>query len=454
MIAALGYGQILPNGFLVALALLLVFLPLFDYSDEAVPVARLAAVISTLQWLVGAALQYSSQADFDRYRMYVEEETYFQFAIPATCLFSACLIFASGNPRERDLIRQRNRQQDFSVGVFLLAMSTVAMLAVQWGLVSGSLAFLMNLIYQFRYIAALYFYFSRHRLRWLFVAACLYTLFSVAGAQAMFHDLIIWLAIYFFYLLSYRKRKTSTKVAWFAFAGFAVAVVQLAKGDYREDVWSGQNPSWISSAYTTLFEQGGITNDDLRNAAINRLNQGWIISAVMRHVPDREPFAGGKTIGEAIEGALLPRFLAPNKAKAGGQVNFRRFTGLPIADSTSMAISPLGESYANFGVEGGILFMMVWGSVFGGMIALVRKYSRSYPTLILWMPLFIYQGIKAETEFLTVFNQLSKGAVVAFGTYFLIHHVFLKNASILFGEPREGELPIPARGGLADIQRH
>lgn len=448
-----GYFQILPNAFLVSLALLLVFLPLFDYADDAIPFARLAALIASSQWLVGAALQYGSEADFGRYQMYVPEDVYFRFAIPATCLYSACLIAASGRPEDGRLLQRRHHSQDFKIGMILLLISSAAMIAVRGDLVSGQLAFLMNLIFQFRYVAALYFYFSGHRFRWPLIALCLSSLITVAGASAMFHDLIIWLSVYFFYFLSSRKRSFLEKSLYFSALFAIVIVIQLAKGDYRAKVWNGENASFLESVSNTVLEKGGLSNDQLRESAITRLNQGWIISAVMRHVPDREPFADGETLKTAIEAALLPRFLAPDKKKAGGQVDFRRFTGLGLDDSTSMAISPLGEAYANFGKEGGIVLMMAWGAIFGGLIRVVRHVSLTYPTIILWVPLFVYQAIKAETEFLTVLNQLSKGGLVAFGTYYLIHHVFLKNDLILQDEESEENNLASPHGNLDYFER-
>ena len=153
---------------------------------------------------------------------------------------------------------------------------------------------------------------------------------------------------------------------------------------------------------------------------IARLNQGWIISAVIRNVPKSEDYANGETLVDALFGAFVPRFLAPDKVKAGGQVNFRRFTGMNIADSTSMAISPLGEAYANFGPRGGVLLIFGFGALFSLLYSFCLRYVVKHPAFLFWIPLIFYQAIKAETEFATVLNQLSKGAVVAFGLYWVI----------------------------------
>lgn len=448
-----GYAAILPSNILVWLAFSLVLAAIFDASDKSIPVARLAALIALSQWLLGAELQYGSNDDFGRYQMYVSKEVYFQYAIPGTCFYALCLIATAGAGREGESLRMRNRGQDFLVGLILLGISTAAMFVVSLGLVSGSVGFIFNLMFQFRYIAVLYFFFSGHRFRWILIAFSAATLFIYSGRSAMFHDLIIWLALYFFYFISLKPRTVFFKSVSFATAAFAVLTIQLAKGDYREKMASGIEPSFVESAYAMVITKGGLSNNDLRRSTISRLNQGWIISAVIRHVPEREPFANGETILDAVEAAILPRFLAPNKKGAGGRDNFMRFTGLPLGRTTSMATSPLGEAYANFGVDGGIFFMTAWGTFFGFLIRKVRAISIHYPSIIMWIPLFIYQAIKAETEFVVVFNQLSKGAILSFGTYFFLHHIFLKNASAIFGDGRDFEINRP-RGGLADIQRH
>jgi len=148
------------------------------------------------------------------------------------------------------------------------------------------------------------------------------------------------------------------------------------------------------------------------------LNQGWIISAVIDHVPAEEPYADGETLKEAAKSALLPRFLAPDKKEAGGRENFRRFTGLEIGNETSMGISPLGEAYANFGNLGGTLLMMGFGGFFAVLFKLSLKFVAKQPAFFFWLPMLFYQSVKAETEFLVVLNQLSKGTVIALSLYY------------------------------------
>jgi hypothetical protein len=231
-----------------------------------------------------------------------------------------------------------------------------------------------------------------------------------------------------------------------AAVGLGLFSIQAVKEDYRAKVWKGEEASFAEHIIDFWTGEEPISGDAVMSNVIARLNQGWIISSVMNTVPKSVDYANGETIVDAFYGAFVPRFLAPDKAKAGGQVNFRRFTGLDIADSTSMAISPLGESYANFGPQGGVALIFGFGMIFSLLFSFCLRYVVKHPAFLFWIPLIFYQAIKAETEFATVLNQLSKGAVLAFGLYWFITTHMMP----LFFPPqarRKRRVSLPPQGG-------
>jgi hypothetical protein len=446
-----GSLQVFPNGFVVALVTLAIFIRFIVEMDEGIPIEVISALISVVQWLTGPAMHFAMAIESDRYAMYVEAGEYFAFAIPATCAFVCGVLLWPGSGNEVNLLRKRDGSSDFSVGMVLVLVS-VASDFVGPRAPSG-LSFFFHIASQLRYIGAIYFLFSGHRYRWLMAAAALSKLFISSAESAMFHDLLLWLGLLGCYWWLLRRRSLGEKIVFVAFAVILTGSIQVIKRDYRDAVWSGRNPSLFEIAYDVIVERMAFSEKATIETAVIRMNQGWIISAVMRHVPAREPFAGGETIVDALEAAVLPRFLAPNKKKAGGQENFRRFTGLPLADSTSMGISPLGEAYANYGVGGGTFFMLVWGGVFGLVIGMFRRFGMRDPTILFWTPLIFYQTIKAETEIVVVLNQLTKGSVVAFACYYFIHHLWLKNAGFR-SEGTPEYVPVKPHASLVDIQRH
>lgn len=239
----------------------------------------------------------------------------------------------------------------------------------------------------------------------------------------MFHDLILWLAILFCYWFAQRKWAFSIKLTVLSAAALALFSIQVIKQEYRLELKKGEDPSILRMVFDYVTPGGKAWETSTLSLAITRLNQGWIVSAIMKQVPENEPFAEGETVKEAVLVSIAPRFLWADKKTAGGRENFRRFTGLEISDTTSMGISPLGEAYANYGVTGGIGFMVLFGGFFALFYYGTLRYTLNHPTFLFWIPLIFYQAMKAETELSVVINQLTKGAVVAFGGFYLLQQV-------------------------------
>ena len=421
-VGLVGYLQVIPNGILISMISAVIIYEFQKRLDQGVPLLQLTSLIAVLQWLIGPILNYSSDMTFGRYSMYVPEADYFHFAIPATAFYIALMLTAGASVKQKNLLQTIDRRNFVTIGVLLNVAATVATIAASR--VGGGLAFLLFLLSQLRYVGALYFLFSRSQFRLLLAAGSCSQLFTSSLGSGMFHDLILWLAIIFCYWFAQRKWTLSVKFFVLSLATAGLFSIQVVKQEYRALLKRGEEPSIVSLILAYVTPGGRAWETDVLSLAITRLNQGWIISSVMHNVPENEPFAEGETIKDAVFASVAPRFLYEDKKGAGGRENFRRFTGLAIADSTSMAISPLGEAYANFGVIGGIAFMIVFGGLFALMYYGTLRYTLTHPTFFFWIPLIFYQAIKAETDLVTVLNQLSKGAIVAFGCHWGIAQLF------------------------------
>jgi hypothetical protein len=239
----------------------------------------------------------------------------------------------------------------------------------------------------------------------------------------MFHDLLLWLALIFCIWFPTAKWLHYRKPLVFASAALMVFAIQVVKQDYRDRLRAGESPSLFVMAFDYLSPSGRAWDQDVLSLALVRLNQGWIISAVMNHVPSQQAFANGTTVVDAVV-ALAPRFLVPTKVTAGGRESFRKYTGLEIGNETSMCICVLGEAYANFGEYGGILFMIAFGAFLAVYYSKVLKWTAEHPDFLFWIPLIFYQAIKAETDMVVIVNQIFKGSIVAFGGYWAMHRFF------------------------------
>ena len=421
MLGFLGAVQMVPNSAIVWTIFAIILYEFQKRLDQGVPLLQLTSVIAVLQWLIGPHLNYSSNMTFGRYSMSVPEHVYFQFAIPATAFFIALMLSVGASVKQRNLLQVVERRNFFAIGVLLNIVAIGATIAA--GRVGGGLQFFLFLVSQMRYVGAIYFLFSLSPLRLLFAAGSCVTLLSSSLGSGMFHDMILWLAILFCYWFAQRKWVFSVKLVVLSAAALALFSIQVIKQEYRLELKKGQDPSIVRMVFDYVTPGGKAWETSTLSLAITRLNQGWIISAIMKHVPENEPFAEGETVKEALLASIAPRFLWADKKIAGGRENFRRFTGLQIADSTSMGISPLGEAYANYGVTGGIGFMVLFGGLFALFYYGTLRYALSHPTFLFWIPLIFYQAMKAETELSVILNQLTKGAVVAFGSFYLLQQV-------------------------------
>ncbi|GHB37087.1 hypothetical protein [Mongoliitalea lutea] len=143
----------------------------------------------------------------------------------------------------------------------------------------------------------------------------------------------------------------------------------------------------------------------------------------MNHIPEHREYFKGETISSAISSTLLPRFLAPDKAKAGGRDNFRNFTGLHIGDNTSMGISIVGEAYGNLGKNNGIIFMGIWGLFLVSIWIVLLRYSFDNHLFFAVIPIVFLQVVKAETELVVVLNHLFKSLIVVLMFFYVSKNV-------------------------------
>jgi hypothetical protein len=421
LIGFVGFFQIFSNLLLVAVLAAISFKELYRKVDTGLPLLELANLVAVLQWTIGPALSYFWGIDHYRYHMYVPESTYFSYVLPATCAFSASILGFGLFAKQENLLANLNRDFFFRYGIYLLLIAVAAELLT--GSAPVSVQFFFHLLSQLRYVAAVYFLLSRHPYGIILALLATSSLFVNSKNSGMFHDLLLWLALIFCIWFPTAKWLHYRKAIIFALGAISVFAIQVVKQDYRERLKSGDKPSLVLMAVEYLSPSGKAWEKDVLSLALVRLNQGWIVSAVMANVPLKVQFANGETVTDAFV-AIAPRFLLPNKAKAGGRDNFRKYTGLPIGENTSMCICVLGEAYANFGEFGGIAFMGLFGAGFALYYSRILKWVVRHPDFLFWIPLIFYQAIKAETDLVVIANQIVKGSIVAFAGYWAIHRFF------------------------------
>ena len=373
---------------------------------------ELAGAIGCIQWLVGAIFSYSMRIDHYKYRMHVDSDVYFSYAVPATALFIAAMMlpvaFATSKTPQRVSIHEVPDKVCWGI---LLGGMAAYLIPSFVGV--GSFGFVFYILGNLRFTGAILFMFKRGKLSWMVPISVL----AMAGVSArnsgLFHDALLWAAMMAIYFFLRRPTREIEKLAAVV-GGLALAMtIQFVKAEIREFVWHGQKDvSFSQLAYEEIVTNQAYADEEELNGIVIRMNQGWIISQIMRNIPDNSPFVEGESIQKAAESALLPRFLAPDKQGAGGRENFELFTGFEIGRYTSMGISLLGESYGNYGRIGGCVLMFVFGLTFRLTAIFFHKIMIARPLMFFFIPAIMLQVVKAETDLVTVLNFITKSSLL------------------------------------------
>ncbi|MEY4702674.1 MAG: hypothetical protein RIR96_571, partial [Bacteroidota bacterium] len=282
---------------------------------------------------------------------------------------------------------------------------------------SSELKFVMVLLGSFKYVGLFLIILGNEKIK-------LFPLFLVYGsiilsslAEGMFFDLITWLiflgAVYSFVY----KPSFAIKFSAVLLLIMLAITIQLLKGDYREATWGKGEQGDAEIFQKTLEEkkekQGIFNTENIAKSNV-RINQGYIVTHIMRTVPALVPFENGAELKRILEAAFLPRILAPNKLNAGDRAIFTKYTNMPIASGTSMGLSSLGDAYINFGVKGGCIFMFCFGLLFNFVLKKFNDYSKQFPILILFSCLVFYFPIRPDCELQTILGHLVKACFLIF----------------------------------------
>ncbi len=387
-------------------------------TGKEIAIGPVVSMIATAQWIVGPYFAYYHDAVTYKYRMYVDEESYFLYVVPSLIFFVLSVRIFSPNINIDQIRNYINRTSILnSTNIYYIFLIGVAAHIATPNL-PFSLRFILFLISQFTFIASIYMMVLRIKFRWVCLSISFILLANSSLEYSFFHILLLWSALIASYVCAELRIKFRTKFLVFLGCILLVTQLQAAKSEYRLRIIQDPSKSGIFTLMDAMVENSLFQNSEFSSAsttggALNaRLNQGWIISAVMSYVPAVHDFENGDTILRALQESLLPRFLFEKRA-VNVSDGFEKYTGLRVSNDTSFGISIVGEAWANFGYYG-IIFMGVFGAFYGSIIRLTFIIARRFPTVIFWIPLIFLQATKAETETVVVLNHIVKsGALVA-----------------------------------------
>lgn len=399
------------------------FTLLFNAIGYVIPVRYLFGSFMCMQMLIGPMLAYNGldSFQFEQYRMQIPETDYFGYVIPAIIGFILGLHFYAGK-LDGELIDELGIEKFVTkyknLPYFFIVIGFVSSIAAEF--FSSDFAFVFYLLAGFKFIGAFMIIMGNKRLKVLPLIIVYGAIIASSLGEGMFHDLLTWMI--FLGCVFAAKYKPGLKIKSIVGVLFLLLIltIQQLKGDYREATWKGgeeANLATISKVYNesesknTFFSTQSLATSNLR------FNQGYIITYIMKNIPGRMPYAEGKELMQILEASFLPRFLAPNKLKAGDREFFMKYSGMRIAKGTSMGLSSVGDAYINFGVFGGCIFMFFLGIMYNQVLKGLRRISSFFPVLLLFTPLVFYYPIRPDCELQTILGHLVKSC-------FLLYVVF------------------------------
>ncbi len=373
-----------------------------------------------LQLLLGPVLAYNGLDSFQTgfYRMQISEQEYFMYVIPAVLFFIFGLHYKandfSGEKLDTESLQQylKNHPQ---LPFLLIIIGFISSIAGTF--FSNDLAFVFFVLGGFKFIGVFLLIFSQNKLKPLYLLLVYFSVISTSVINAMFHDLLIWL-IFLGVIFSIRYQ-LSKKVKIILSGSFILLsiLIQIIKPDYRKSTWKQGQEAGVETLEKTIYlrkEKTGFFDLNLLAQSNVRINQGAIITNIMRNVPDHIPYANGTQLLQVLEASILPRILVPDKLNSGDRDFFMKWSGMVISSNTSMGLSSIGDAYVNFGVIGGCIFMFFYGLLFNTTLKIFGKYKSRYPVIILFVCLVFYYPVRPDCELHTILGHLFKSCFLIF----------------------------------------
>jgi len=405
------------------------FILLFNSIGHIIPIRYLLGAFMCVQFFIGPVLAYNGLDEYQyiHYKMRIPELQYFAYAIPAVISFILGLHFWAGKLKGEVV---NEKQIEFfvnekpSLPYWFIVIGFVA--SVVAGLFSEDFAFVFYWLGSFKFIGLFLLIIGGHDLKILPLILVISSIVGSSLLNGMFHDLLIWIIFTgCIFAIKYKFDFNYKIIACSVFV-FLSLIIQLMKSSYRTATGIGKEAAGVET-FSKLYEQENADQGLFSFARLApstvRINQGFIITNIMYTVPSSVPFSDGEEMYQLFEAGVLPRFMAPNKLKAGDRSIFMKYSGLKIRPGTSMGLSSLGDAYINYGLIGGCIFMFLLGAFYNSILLILYKSSQIFPVLILFTSLIFYYPIRPDCELQTILGHVFKSC---FLIYLMIQ--FFKNS--------------------------
>ena len=354
--------------------------------------------------------------------MPIPQEQLFNFIIPALFfLFSGIFLF-NKDVSLVGIFKKINPGDAAKLGHLLLFISYLFDIFSILGV--PGIKSIVSFTFYLKLIGAMCYLFAPSVANYVLMTLAFLTLAQVA-LGGVFIDFFIW-GTYLYLLISLRySLHFLIRSAFIIIAVPLLVLIQSVKKEYRDATWTGRRESGIGLISELAEKKQQSENDPFVESegvvrTIGRLNQGWHLGLVLRHVPKKEPFSFGDDFLGDVEGTVLPRIFFSDKKVIGGQDKFYKYTGHKLEKGTSMTIGILGDFYINFGRWGAFIGLFIFGAIVSRLLYLfIRHHVLPDPINIIWIPFLFSYLIRANNDFYIVINSFVKGYLIFLFVNFL-----------------------------------
>lgn len=412
------------------------FMLIFFAFNYIIPVRYIAGAFMSLQMLLGPSFAYLGldSAQYFKYRMQVSEVEYFSYALPATICFILGLHIYS--KLKGEMVNQQ------AVKDYVAQNPTLAYLFIVIGVFNSiaadffgpGLGFVLYLIGSFKFAGAFLLIIGSPKLKPLPLTLVFGSIILSTLQKAMFHDLVTWLIFILAVFAIRYKPKEIVKLAFAIGLLAGIIVIQQLKSSYRTaTIQQGKagDLEAFDDAFDDMQSSGGFFEKANLAKQNVRINQGFILTNVMRNVPNRVTFAHGEELYKILEAAFLPRLLAPNKLEAGDRTLIFKYAAINLRKGTSMSLGSMSDAYINYAKTGGCIFMFVLGLAFNLTLMWFHKMGKKFPIIILFVPMVFYFPIRPDTALQTGLGHLVKGTFLVWLVFTYWAHIFETRLKVL-----------------------
>jgi hypothetical protein len=367
-----------------------------------------------LNYLLSPSISYILGEKLSFYSLKINPDDYFSLAIPGFILFYCGLYFIKNNLFVPDF-------SSISISTFINEglLKKVAFFAIFSSFIisflPSDLAFAGYLISLIQFVCAFSLFALNPKKNFLWPFITLLHFLIKSFLSGMYHDSIMWIlffGIFYFYVI---KPSLKIKIAGFFFAIIFLLFIQSIKHAYRQEVWFDGKEASLAIASEVGYSKAQtdiIFGEENLLQSLIRSNQAWIFASTVDNMDRLKNFQGLSVVYKYLEGALLPRFLAPDKIKSGDKEIFNAFSGHYINSGTSMGLGIFADGYIAYGAIGVYIFGFVLGLIFSLTFKLVENWTKISPFYALFILPLLNYAVRPDCELQTTINHLSKGIIL------------------------------------------